>query len=252
MGRFVGRVSVLGVVVLVAGLLSVVVSAGPAVAVPPVDPGCQLLGGSETVSLPVTCEVSAAVSVSGVVTVGEPLHLLAGAHLDATASVSGLSLTVTTGDLVMDKGAVIEGDDDASQVDPTGGRPITIDVQNGSLTMVAGSRISSDNNAASGSGGDITITVPKGDVTMFGTPGTDQCRSFDGAQDFYEYGLFKEPNVFQDPTLGAVISSHRWGRTIRMRVVTSRSLQGTTGSTVGHVHDGTLLAGRREQQGFGG
>src|SRR5262249_22461241 len=57
------------------------------------------------------------------------------------------------------------------------------------------------------------ITVA-GDMSMFGTAGTDLCRSFDipgDGLDFYKYNGFLAPNVYNDPSLGARISSHRWG-----------------------------------------
>jgi len=49
---------------------------------------------------------------------------------------------------------------------------------------------------------------------MLGTAGADFCRSFDIPGDgfeFYKYNGFLAPNVYDNPALGARISSHRWG-----------------------------------------
>jgi hypothetical protein len=203
------RVAVVSSAGLVAGLLSVVgvvVSAVPVGAA--VDGGCTALGGTDGAG---TCVVSAPVAVSGTISVGENLELQSGAHLDATASVSGVTLNVT-GDMTMRSGSVLEGDDESGQPDPTGGRPITLGVS-GNLVMEAGSRISSDNNVASGTGGEILITVA-GDMSMLGTAGSGQCRSSDSlgdGLDFYNYLSFGTPDVYVTSSLGARISAHRFG-----------------------------------------
>ncbi len=191
---------------LVAGLV-LIAPAGPVLAA--TDPGCTDLGGDDTTG---TCVVGPGdVAVPAAVTVNENLVLQSGAHLDATEQAGGFTLTVQ-GDLTMENGSVIEGDDRAGQTDPTGGRDLTINVT-GDMDMAAGSRISSDNNVASGEAGDVTIDVG-GDLTMFGTAGTDNCRTApsqgDGL-DFYNYLTFGTPNVIVTPSLGAVISARRVG-----------------------------------------
>ena len=118
------------------------------------DPGCALLNGSDGGG---TCDVSGAVAVSGTITVAEPLHLLAGAALDASAS--GVILIVDPGNLVMDNGSSIFGP----------GESITIKVPNGDMTMHAGSTITT--TVSSGAAGPITINVGNySDVPPYGIP----------------------------------------------------------------------------------
>ena len=113
-----------GTILMAAAMLSGVltVAANPAAVFAATDPGCTALGGDDTTG---TCEVDALVAVSGTINVGEPLHLLSGAHLDASAS--GVTLNVD-GDMTMDGGAVLEADDDNVATPNTGAKNITLNV----------------------------------------------------------------------------------------------------------------------------
>src|SRR6478672_5256229 len=92
------------------------------------DGGCTTLGGNDGGVLG-TCTVSVTTPVSGTVNVGENLVLANGAHLDATATQpAGFTLNVT-GNMTMQTGSIIEGDDDGLVDGPNGGgSPLTIAV----------------------------------------------------------------------------------------------------------------------------
>jgi hypothetical protein len=195
----------------IAGTLLGTVAAPVALAA---DAGCTALGGSEAAG---TCTVGAGtVTVSGTITVNLNLVLQNGAHLDATGSGTTPALTLTVnGNMTMENGSILEADDDSPPLsgDSAPAKDLTIHVT-GNLVMDAGSRISADNNVKLGEGGEILIDVD-GDMTMHGTPDNsapfDSCRTSTNGPAFYTYGLVKFPNVYDDPTLGAVISAHRWG-----------------------------------------
>jgi uncharacterized protein (DUF983 family) len=209
-GRTRRDVAMLTALALVVGLFTVVsaaVSAEPALAAPGDCPAWATDNVTE-------CTVSSLVSPGpGPWVFKLPLHVTATGHIDGSASGITLNVDGAAGlDLVLDNGAVIEADDDNVATPNTGASPVTITVS-GDLSMAAGARISADNDIQDGAGGNIDITVA-GDMVMSGTTGVDQCRSFDIPGDgfeFYKYGPFLAPNVYQDPSLGARISAHRWG-----------------------------------------
>ena len=192
--------------VLLFGVLGV---ASPRPAVAHADPGCVALGGAVVAE---ECVVSAAVSPGpGPFTLVHTLHVTSTGHIDASAAGITINVNGEPGlDLLLDAGAVIEADDDNVATPNTGASDITINVS-GDASLAAGSRISADNNDQGGTGGDITIDID-GDMTMFGTAGTDNCRTFNGPNPtIYQFFAFNTPNVYQDPSLGAVISAHRYG-----------------------------------------
>src|SRR5512144_1060481 len=97
------------------------------------DPGCAALGGNDGGGV---CEVSAPVSVNGVINLAEPLHLLAGGVIN----VSFPSLTLNIGPansgngLVMEPGSMIDGGDFGCGGPDDDGHPITINA-NGNIDI---------------------------------------------------------------------------------------------------------------------
>jgi hypothetical protein len=77
-------------------LLALLIVLGmPAPASAAVDPGCTALNGDDT-TVPGECQVSAAVTVAGTVTLGETLHMLNGGVINVGAvPAGGLTLNIT-------------------------------------------------------------------------------------------------------------------------------------------------------------
>jgi hypothetical protein len=172
LGRRLG--AVIGAMALAGGLLAM---AGPGIALAADD--CGALGGSIVAG---ECQVPAGLhAATGSFNLDETLHLLANAHIDATsAPATGISLTMD-GDLVMDAGSIIEADDPCCFPDGNvGAGTVTIDVS-GDVLLKSTSRISANNDQASGPGGDITITVDS-NMTMCGPAGAQPgCDGPDGS-----------------------------------------------------------------------
>jgi len=111
------------------------------------DPGCTALGGSDGAG---TCDVSAPVTVTGTIVVGENLHLLAGAVL--TVNPGPFTLQVN-GNLEMDNTSKIDG-----SATTTNGDNITV-IVSGDMTMHGGSTITSATTDFGGTAGTITIHI---------------------------------------------------------------------------------------------
>ena len=125
------------------------------------DPGCTTLHGDDA-TVPGECRVSAAVSVAGTVTVGETLHMMAGGAINV--GVGGLALNITSGDLVMESGSVINGS--VPTTCPNTGRAVAVTLGVGNVEVMAGSAIRSNGC----SGGFIRITTGSpGEIGIDGT-----------------------------------------------------------------------------------
>jgi hypothetical protein len=147
---------------LVAVLL--VMLGAPASAPAATDPGCTALGGNDT-TVPGECQVSAPVTVAGTVTLGETLHMLAGGVINVGAApAGGLTLNITSGNLVMEAGSLIDGNVAGSC--PNTGRNITVSLTTGNVDVKTGATIRSNGC----SGGFIQITTSSaGLVNIDGT-----------------------------------------------------------------------------------
>ena len=88
------------------------------------DPGCTALGGDDT-TVPGVCQVSAPVTATGVIPVGEPLHMLNGGVI--TVASPSLELDIT-GDFTMDAGSLIDGGNHTCGGPNTTAFPVTIHV----------------------------------------------------------------------------------------------------------------------------
>ena len=117
-----------------------------------VFPGAQLVGGE--------CQVTGAVTATGSFTIPETLHILSTGSI-TTSNPLGITLEITSGNFIMESGAVVSGDSPGGCDGGNRGAPITITVDNGSLfpafavDLKTGSYIHSN----SCSGGDIVITA---------------------------------------------------------------------------------------------
>jgi len=151
--RRVGRHKVFLIALVAVGFLFLGVGGALAVDCPGfVFPGAQLVGGE--------CQVTGAVTATGSFTIPETLHIL-GTGSITTSNPLGITLEITSGNFIMESGAVVSGDSPGGCDGGNKGAPITITVDNGSLfpafavDLKTGSYIHSN----SCSGGDIVITA---------------------------------------------------------------------------------------------
>jgi hypothetical protein len=120
------------------------------------DPGCTALGGDDT-TVPGECRVSGTVTVSGVINLGETLHMLGTGKIIVPAAPASLTINITSasGDFVMDAGSLIDGDVGAC---PKNGPNITVALTGGDIDLQSGATIRS--NGCSGGFIQITTTAP--------------------------------------------------------------------------------------------